>query len=161
MRVEQATLEDLPKIEEIYLAAKQFMKINGNGSQWPDNYPGKLDIIRDIEKQSLYKCIDNNNGAIVGVLCYQYGQDIEQNYLSIQGNWIRENTYGVVHRLASIKRGVGQYLLEWAYNQHHHLRIDTHQDNIPMQNLLKKLGFSFCGTIILQDILEERIAFEK
>ena len=40
-----------------------------------------------------------------------------------------------------------------------HLRIDTHEDNVPMQNLLKKLGFTYCGTIyVLRD--SARMAFE-
>ena len=36
---------------------------------------------------------------------------------------------------------------DWAYAQCGHLRIDTHGDNTVMQNLVKKAGFTRCGTI--------------
>ena len=41
------------------------------------------------------------------------------------------------------------------------LRIDTHGDNIVMQNLLKKLGFNHCGTIYVEEDNYPRLAFEK
>jgi RimJ/RimL family protein N-acetyltransferase len=31
------------------------------------------------------------------------------------------------------------------------VRIDTHKDNVPMRNLLKKMGFTHCGVIRLLD----------
>lgn len=40
------------------------------------------------------------------------------------------------------------------------VRIDTHRDNQPMQALLKKCGFAYCGRIFLADG-SERIAFQK
>ena len=41
-----------------------------------------------------------------------------------------------------------------------HIRIDTHEDNVVMQNLLKKLGFKFCGIIHLKNG-DKRLAYEK
>ena len=38
---------------------------------------------------------------------------------------------------------------------------DTHGDNVVMQNLLKKLGFTRCGTIYVEEDDYPRIAFEK
>ncbi len=40
------------------------------------------------------------------------------------------------------------------------LKLDTHNDNKPMQNLLKKLGFVPCGIITVEDGTE-RIAFQR
>ena len=40
------------------------------------------------------------------------------------------------------------------------IRIDTHRDNIPMQKMLNKNGFIYCGIIYLLDG-KERFAFEK
>ena len=40
------------------------------------------------------------------------------------------------------------------------LKIDTHEDNYVMQNMLKKCGFTPCGTIYLEDG-EPRIGFQK
>ena len=40
------------------------------------------------------------------------------------------------------------------------IRIDTHEENLPMQNLLKKNNYEYCGIIYLED-KSERLAFEK
>ena len=69
----------------------------------------------------------------------------------------------MVHRIASdgTVRGTGQFCLEWAFAQCGHLRIDTHADNVVMQNLLRKLGFVHCGTIYVYEDRFPRLAFEK
>ena len=38
-----------------------------------------------------------------------------------------------------------------AYEQFPNIKIDTHDDNIPMQHLLAKLGFTCCGHTTLQN----------
>jgi RimJ/RimL family protein N-acetyltransferase len=43
---------------------------------------------------------------------------------------------------------------------HPNLKIDTHRDNIPMQKVLKRNGFSECGIIYIENG-DERIAFQK
>ncbi|WP_200831484.1 hypothetical protein [Streptococcus equinus] len=55
------------------------------------------------------------------------------------------------------------FCINWALNQDEHLRIDTHQDNVIMQRLLQKLGFSHCGTIFIGDNRDSdsRLAYEK
>ena len=40
------------------------------------------------------------------------------------------------------------------------IRVDTHRDNLPMQRMLQKNGFIYCGIIYLADG-KERFAFEK
>ena len=79
------------------------------------------------------------------------------------GDWIGSGPYGVIHRIAgdgSVK-GIGTFCINWAYEQCGHLRIDTHEDNYVMQNLLKKLGFERCGIIHIVEGNAPRIAFEK
>ena len=39
--------------------------------------------------------------------------------------------------------------------------MDTHSDNIVMQNLLIKLGFRHCGTIFVYEDKFPRLAYEK
>ena len=64
-----------------------------------------------------------------------------------------DTAYGVIYRIASdgLKRDVGIFCINWAYEQCNHLRIDIHEDNLVMQNLLKKLGFIHCGTIYVEE----------
>ena len=40
------------------------------------------------------------------------------------------------------------------------LKIDTHEDNLGMQALIKKLDYKYCG-IIYTDYNAKRLAFEK
>ncbi|WP_455539180.1 hypothetical protein [Terrisporobacter sp.] len=42
----------------------------------------------------------------------------------------------------------------------HSIKIDTHEKNISMQNLLKKNNFEYCGIVYLEDG-GKRVAFEK
>ena len=78
-------------------------------------------------------------------------------------SWLSDSPYGVVHRIASdgSVKGVGTFCINWAFAQSGHLRIDTHGDNVVMQNLMKKLGFTQCGTIYVVEDNDPRIAYEK
>ena len=78
------------------------------------------------------------------------------------GAWLSDAPYGVVHRIASGRavKGAASFCLEWAFGQTGNIRIDTHENNIPMQNMLKKNGFRYCGRIYLENG-EPRIAFQK
>ena len=49
------------------------------------------------------------------------------------------------------------YMGLWAVGN---LKIDTHRDNVVMQNMLKKNGFQSCGIIHVQDG-SERLAYQK
>ena len=116
----------------------------------------------DILSGTSYVCIHEKR--IVGTFFFVEGEDIEQTYRHIEdGKWLNNSAYGVVHSLAeegSIK-GVGKFCLDWAYQQCGHLRIDTHEDNIVLQNILNKMGFTHCGTIYIEEDNYPRLAYEK
>lgn len=143
----------------IYDNARLFMKQNGNPNQWVNGYPG-LDLIKnDIFNGISYICIDG--GQIVGV--FTFIQDIDPTYLQIyNGEWLNDEPYGVVHRIASSHciKGVASYCLNWCLDKCKNLRIDTHRDNVIMQNLLSKNNFVQCGIIYLKDG-SERLAYQK
>ena len=91
-------------------------------------------------------------------------QDIEPTYYEItDGAWTGNNRYGVVHRIASdgSEKGIGQFCINWAFEQCGHLRMDTHTDNVIMQKLLTKLGFTRCGIIYVVEDDYPRYAYEK
>ena len=46
--------KDLPIINKIYETARNFMKANGNKTQWKDNYPESDLIKEDIESKRLF-----------------------------------------------------------------------------------------------------------
>ena len=79
-----------------------------------------------------------------------------------EGEWLNDEPYAVIHRMASNgkQKGISTECLKWAFAHCDNIRIDTHRDNIVMQNLLKKHGFKQCGIIYISNGTE-RIAFHK
>lgn len=163
MEIRHSTEKDFTQIMEIYDYARKFMAEHGNPNQWgPTHWPPEQLIHNDILSGTSYVCVHEKR--VVGTFFFLTGMDIEPVYRHIEnGKWMNDSAYGVVHRLAgdgSVK-GIGEFCLKWAYRQCGHLRIDTHGDNIVMQNLLKKMGFTHCGTIYVEEDNYPRLAYEK
>lgn len=163
MEIRHATEADFDGMMEIYKYARQFMADHGNPNQWgPRNWPPEELIHQDIRQGTSYVCI--HEGSVVGTFFFEAGKDIEPTYRRIEnGAWLGDDDCGVVHRIAgdgSVK-GIGSFCINWAYEQCGHLRMDTHGDNIVMQNLLTKLGFRHCGTIYVTEDNAPRLAYEK
>ena len=164
MRIRKSTMRDLERMMEIYAAARQFMAEHGNPDQWGQTcWPPESLIRRDISEGNSYVC-ENDEGRVVGTFFYVFGPDIEPTYREItDGEWLDGSPYGIVHRIAADPsgKGIGTFCLNWAYDQCHHLRIDTHGDNTVMQNLLGKLGFIRCGTIYIEEDDDPRLAYDR
>ena len=163
MEIRHSMEKDIDRIMEIYENARKFMAENGNPNQWgPTNWPPRQLIHNDITCGNSYVCV--HEGRIVGTFFYRFGDDIEPTYRHIEdGKWQDDSPYGVVHRIAgdgSVK-GIGTFCLDWAFGQCGHLRIDTHGDNHVMQNLLKRMGFTRCGVIYVEEDNYPRLAYEK
>lgn len=157
--IRPATLADWSRILEIYEDARQFMRSSGNPNQWGNSHPAEHILLDDIAGNQLYVCVEAD--AILGVFAYIPG--IDPTYLEIfDGGWLNGEPYGVIHRMAVASRhsGVASFCFQWALEQCPNLRIDTHHDNIPMQSLLKKNGFAYCGIIYLLNG-NPRMAFHK
>lgn len=163
MEIRQSTEADFEKIMVIYRYARKFMADNGNPNQWgPTRWPPESLIHRDISQKKSYVCVQE--GVVAGTFFFDAGKEIEPTYRHIEnGKWLDNSAYGVIHRLAgdgSVK-GIGKFCLDWAYRQCGHLRVDTHGDNIILQNLLAKMGFQYCGTIYVEEDSYPRLAYEK
>jgi len=163
MLVRKTTEADFDRVMEIYASARTFMVEHGNPNQWgPTNWPPADLVHSDIACGKGHVC--EHEGRVVGAFFFDYGKDIEPTYAQIEdGAWLDDSPYGVVHRIASdgSVRGVGAFCIDWAFGQCGHLRIDTHGDNVVMQNLVRKLGFVHCGTIYVEEDDYPRLAFEK
>lgn len=152
-----ASYDDLNQILDIYAYARCFMASTGNPNQWVNNYPS-IDILSsDIDKKQLYVCYDED--SIYGVFVFFIGIDETYNY--IEGKWLNDESYGVIHRIASMgsKKGIFSEVLSYATNLVDNIRIDTHRDNLVMQGVLSKYGFIKCGTIYLKNG-SERLAYQ-
>ena len=163
MEIRRTAEADLVRVMDIYAHARAFMAAHGNPDQWgPTNWPPEALIRSDIARGRGYVCV--HEGRVVGAFFFDVGRDVEPTYRHIEdGAWLDDSAYGVVHRLASdgSVKGVGAFCIDWAFRQCGHLRIDTHGDNIVMQNLLAKLGFARRGTIYVEEDDFPRFAYEK
>lgn len=157
MEIRKSELSDLPAMEALYAAAREFMREMGNPDQWGTVHPPAAQLISDIEQGRSYLCLDE--GKAVG--CFYFGPGPDPAYLTIEGgSWLSDSPYWVVHRVAAAgRRGVGTFCLRYCMERANHIRIDTHEQNLPMQRMLLKNGFSRRGIIHLANS-DERVAFE-
>ena len=158
MEIRNSKDDDFESILKLYDKARAFMAQHGNASQWGNSYPAKELIESDIASGKSYVCIED--GKIVAT--FYFAVEDEPTYATINGAWLNDLPYGVVHRIASdgTTKGAGTFCIKWAMSQINNIKIDTHNDNKPMQNLLEKLGFVRCGIIHITDG-SERIAFQR
>lgn len=158
MEIRKATMEDWEEIRKIYADARQFMAAHGNAGQWGTGYPQEKLLLDDIAQGKLYVCMEEGIAAV-----FYFAVEEDPTYGVIEeGAWLNEEPYGVVHRIASARtvRGAASFCMNWAFEQAGNIRIDTHENNFPMQNMLRKNGFHYCGKIYLENG-EPRIAFQR
>ena len=155
--IRKATINDLEALDQIYDAARQFMIAHNNPNQWNDGHPNHEDLEMDIQKNQLY-VIEIHQTIQASFVLFEHE---DPTYEYIEGSWLNNHEYVVIHKVATRNeiKGMGTQILEYAKAKQKDVRIDTHQDNIPMQNLLKKNGFQQTGTIYLQNG-SPRIAFQ-
>ena len=159
LTIRKATYADVPLLMNIYDHARCYMREQGNMEQWNGGYPQVTVIEEDISLGRCHVCMDGED--IAGVFCFFKGND--PTYAKIyHGAWLSDEPYGVIHRIAVAKHGVGvaSFCFDYAFNACGNVKIDTHKDNIPMQNALAKNGFVRCGIIHLLNG-DERIAYQK
>jgi hypothetical protein len=159
MTIRNAKINEARIIKDVYENAKLFMRASGNMHQWTGDYPSVELIERDINNGNCFVCEEENE--ILGVFCLFEGPDITYGKI-VDGNWISDGDYYVIHRIAMKVhgKGIAQKCFDFGMSKNGHLRIDTHKDNVPMQRALLKYGFLRCGIIYLESG-DERIAFEK
>lgn len=161
MIIRKTTLADVNSAAEIYDEAKQFMRDMGNPKQWTPGYPGRESILADIEDGTSYVC--EENGQLLAIFMFRIGED--ETYKIIEGGeWLDDAPYAVIHRIAVSKdgrgRGVAGFVFSECFRKYPNLKIDTHEDNIPMQKALTRAGFKYCGTIYVLDH-QARRAYQK
>ena len=156
--IENATLSQLPQIMSIYAQARTFMAQTGNPDQWGTSYPSEDMVRRDILNG---KCYVNLDGDSIRAVFY-FAVEEDPTYGYIEGAWLNDAPYGVIHRIAVGESGKGVAAACFGFAAKHcrNIRIDTHEKNLPMQRCLAKNGFTRCGIIYLEDG-DLRIAYQK
>lgn len=165
MDFRKAIYTDIENIMEIITQAQDYLKSKGI-DQWQNNYPNMETIKNDICNKDGYIVLENEN--IVGYVVVSFNK--EKSYEKVYGGqWISNNEYAVIHRLAVHKnyrgKDVSTIIIESVeklclVKNIKSIKVDTHEYNKSMQKLLKKNSFIYCGVIFLEDG-NKRIAFEK
>lgn len=157
--IRPAAPEDLPRLLEIYAAARAYMAAHGNPGQWAGGYPEPELLMQDIRQGQLYVC--QYGAQVHAAFVLAFGAD--PTYACIrQGRWPHEGPYATIHRLASdgSVHGVGRAVVDWCAGRAAVLRADTHENNRTMQQLLTRCGFSYCGIIQVADGTP-RLAYQR
>ena len=179
MLIRKTEIADLDAVMPIFDEARETIAALGI-DQWQNGYPSREVIENDIrlsqsrvvETDEGYIC--TANGRLGGKICATFALifDGEPTYDKIyDGEWMTGNSdsYIAIHRVAiSVAmrgRGIAGEIINYATATafalgKKSLRIDTHRGNVVMRKMLEKQGFSYCGTIYLENG-DERVAYEK
>lgn len=163
----KAKPEDVPEMLEIVSSAVAYLKSCGV-NQWQDGYPNEEILRSDIEKGVSY--VIEDDGAVAATVAVTF--EPEKVYGDIEGKWLNDEPYGVVHRSAVSNkfRGKGYGKMLFAEAERlclergiRNVRVDTHRDNMTMQAVLKSRGFKYCGTVVVETAENDKLrdAFHK
>ena len=158
MHIRKTKTDDIDEVCDIFNEARAYMKEIGNPNQWGDFHPVRDLLIKDIEAGKSYVCIDDNDRVSA---YFYFNIENDPTYAKINGSWLNDEPYGVVHRIAKRRdapKGSAEACIRWCLEQCDNVRLDTHKDNIPMLKLAEKLNFTYCGIIWIASG-DERMAF--
>lgn len=157
--IRKATYDDVPVLMDVFRKARGIMRSSGNMHQWNDGYPSEEIVRRDIDNGHSYVLCED--GEVVATMAFIPGPD--PTYAVIcDGCWLSDEPYHVIHRIAVAEPGhnAARTLLDWGFGRVKSIRIDTHKDNVIMQHVLSKYGFTHCGMILLANG-DPREAYQK
>lgn len=160
---------DLPQVMSIIAQAQAYLASQGV-DQWQDGYPDEATMRQDIADQTGYVLEDGGRVVAIATIIFTG----EPTYDVIHdGAWTTPEPYACIHRIAvdASQRGKGTANEMMAASDQrvlaegmHSIRIDTHEDNLPMQRMLMRNGYTLCGVIYLDRGAEmgaKRVALEK
>ena len=152
MQLITAGAEALDEIMGFIADGKAYLREQGlNQWQEPD-YPGRRDIESDVAHGEGY--LLTADGEAVGYACLCLRGD--RSYEQIDGAWLNDRPYAVIHRLAMSRahRGKGygnqafaaleRRAMELGFSD---IRVDTHEGNRIMRSILEKSGYTCCGIV--------------
>lgn len=162
-QLRKATLLDAKRIWEILADAIERRKTDGS-AQWQDGYPNPTVIENDINQGYGFVLLENHKIVGYCALIINY----EPAYEAIEGKWLSNQDFVVIHRVAIAQEQLGKGLAQkimteienYALQQHiFSIKADTNFDNQAMLHLFEKLGYSYCGEVYFRG--SARKAFEK
>lgn len=160
---EIAKVSQIDEIWKIFQFAIAARKAEGS-EQWQDGYPNKESILADISKGDAWILRDQHNILVYAAVIF----DGEPAYEKIKGQWLSNQDYITLHRVAVSSEAKGKGLVQQLFTKVEELaiskgvyaiRVDTNFDNFAMLHILKKLDYTYCGEVLMRN--SPRKAFEK
>ena len=158
LQIRKAKMEEIDTLMNIYSIAREFMIKTNNPNQWGKTNPTIEMVKNDILNGNSYVLC--NDSKIEAVFALIFGKDPTYSVIE-NGNWLNDNEYVTIHRIASKGNihGVFNFVINYCKKFNLDIRIDTHNDNLVMQGLIEKNGFKKCGIIYLKNG-SPRIAYQ-
>ena len=159
----QATPDDSREIWQILQQAILRRKNDGS-RQWQDGYPNAGTVQSDIEHRIGYVLTENDEVAAYAAVIF----NDEPAYEAIEGKWLSEGDFNVVHRVAVCDKAAGKGFATEIFRRIEEfsrkngilsIKVDTNFDNVAMLRILEKLGYKYCGEVYFRG--SARKAFEK
>lgn len=159
----KALLSDKELIWNIIQDAILRRKADGS-NQWQDGYPNIEVIENDIKNN--YGFVLTLENEIIGY-CAVLIND-EPQYENIEGKWLTNTDFVVVHRIAIAEKHLGnglskiilQNIENYALNNSiYSIKVDTNFDNIAMQKIFDQMEYHYCGQVYFRN--SPRRAYEK
>lgn len=159
----KANLAELPQIWDILQGAILRRKEDGS-NQWQDGYPNTEVVRKDIEDGVGHVLTEGE--AIIGYSAIMVNDEPE--YANIEGKWLTNDDFVVVHRVAISEKHLGKglakkifgFIEEFAlYNNIYSIKADTNFDNAAMIRIFETMGYVYCGEVYFRG--SPRKAYEK
>ena len=163
MILRKANISEIPTIWEILQQAIEQRRQDGS-QQWQDGYPNPQTVENDINNG--YGFVLTENEKIIAYAAIIF--DIEPAYTDIEGKWLTNEDYVVIHRVATSNEVKGKGIATELFrmiedvakqNNVFSIKVDTNFDNVPMLKILDKLGYTYCGEVYFRG--SARRAYEK
>lgn len=158
-----ARIENTDIIWEMLQQGIRRRKEDGS-NQWQDGYPNRSVVEKDIRDGVGYVWVQDDE--VLGYAALMLNNEPAYNH--IEGEWLYNGDYIVVHRVVVHDRCLGKgiakqmflWIEDWAKQQNiYSIKVDTNYDNQPMLHILQYLGYQYCGEVYFRG--SPRKAFEK
>ncbi|WP_326983407.1 GNAT family N-acetyltransferase [Chryseobacterium sp. MYb264] len=163
IKLRKAEIDDRDIIWDILQQAIERRRIDGS-TQWQQGYPNLGTVESDIEKGfGFVMTVDGEIAVYVALILND-----EPAYSSIEGAWLSDGEFVVVHRVAVDEKFAGQGMVKKLFDhiedftRSHDIqsvKVDTNFDNVAMLKILEAKGYSYCGEVFLAGGM--RKAYEK
>lgn len=163
LRLRPAERAESPAIWAILQYAIEQRKQDGS-TQWQDGYPNENTVLSDLDKGAAYVLEEDGDLLLYAAVLFEP----EPAYEAIEGKWLTNGPYVVLHRIAASPKAKGKGIATTFFRMCEDLcrergvpsiKVDTNFDNAPMLRIMDKLGYTYCGEVYFRG--GARRAYEK